>query len=95
MASKHTYSMQIHAVCPVDGSSDCYELTIENNGRPFAVEKLRGLVAEATDEPHFQEEITRRIATGLTDIITTFSKIEVRTEGWHKGVKIISEFTLE
>lgn len=77
---KVTYTTTFTATCPVDGSTDIYELTVTSESAWYRVEKLLEVIGVATKEPAFQEEITDRIAQEFPGAI-------VETTGEHSGVR--------
>lgn len=75
---KVEHSLRISCQCPVDQSTDCYELTVRVN-RLLHVEDILAAVKENTKVAASQEEVTKKIAAALG--------VEVVTVGYHSGVK--------
>lgn len=75
---KITYERQITCRCPVDNSTDVYDMRIESDDI-IRVEAINALVVQIRDEPTLQEDLTQRFANELDAVVTTI--------GHHSGVK--------
>lgn len=73
------YDLRITGLCPVDGSADAYDLTLEAGGE-VRVEAILDAVREVTREPATQEAITLDLRRRLPGRVTTV--------GWHSGVRV-------
>lgn len=83
MRTLNTYSLNIHARCPADGTLDLYDLVVEGP-EMLAVETLLEIVRELTDEPIYQEDLTERLAERLAGW-------KVTLRGDHSRVRVWSE----
>lgn len=72
------YRLTITATCPVDGTTDVYEVTLKTNDM-LKVEAILDAVKHYTGKPIFQERLTFVLAMALQS--------EVTTKGTHSGVK--------
>ncbi len=75
---KVTHEFTMRAVCPVDGKSDLYAVTVETD-RLLKIEDILGEISAAAEEPDFQENITVDLARRLGAHVTTI--------GVHTGIK--------
>ncbi len=66
------------AICPVNGSRDVYQMTVETS-ETIEVERILAAVEQATKEPVYQESLTQWLADGLGATVTT--------EAVHSGVE--------
>jgi len=74
----NTYQLQVRTQCPVtDGETDLYQVTITSESI-IEVERILAFFAKYMDQKIFQEELTRRAATGLG--------AKVESIGIHSGV---------
>lgn len=76
MRVEHT--LDVVAVCPVDGLPDVYVLTVRA-ARLIKVEDILAVTAGLAGERVFQEDLTQRIHRALG--------CEVETVGYHSGVR--------
>lgn len=74
MRARYTFMMK--AVCPIDGKTDTYEVTVESKYMIKIEDILEA--ANKLPEPAFQEELTQFLAKELGALITTV--------GTHSGV---------
>lgn len=74
---KVEHSLELRAICPVDGLPDVYHCVIRCN-RVLAVEEILAAVDRLKGEKLYQEELTRKLHRALA--------AEVETVGWHSGV---------
>lgn len=72
------HSLEVKAICPVDGSEDRYVLTVRTS-RMLNVEEILSVVAPLFGATLFQEELTQRVHNALG--------CEVETLGYHSGVR--------
>lgn len=77
--------MTIVGSCPVDGSTDVYELVVTAS-RTIPVEQIIKAVHKAVEDPLYQEDVALFIAATLKDV-------EVRLSGRHSGVKTVVTVT--
>lgn len=76
-----THELQITGVCPVDGTTDVYELTVVCVDRVLPVEWILKAVTHVTQGPVFQEDITQQLADELhADVTTSGCHSSVRTQ---------------
>lgn len=73
-----THTLEVVALCPVDGLPDVYELTVRA-ARVVKVEDILSAVAHCASERLFQEDLTQRVHRALA--------CEVETVGYHSGVR--------
>lgn len=76
MRVEHT--LEVTALCPVDGLPDVYALTVRA-ARVVKVEDILAAAAQFAGEKLFQEELTQRVHRSLA--------CEVETVGHHSGVR--------
>lgn len=76
MRVEHT--LEVVALCPVDGLPDVYTLTVRA-ARVVKVEEILSAAAALAGESLFQEELTQRVHRSLA--------CEVETVGYHSGVR--------
>ena len=76
------YTLTMTAKCPVDQSTDVYEVTVTSD-RTIPVEQIRAACRVLGDRPAYQEEITTELAKRLG--------ATVKTVGVHSGVKTVAE----
>lgn len=74
------YRLTVTATCPVDETTDVYELTVRTSGM-LEVEEILSAVKRYTAKPIFQERLTFVLAMTLQS--------EVTTKGTHSGVKTV------
>lgn len=81
---KNTYEIQVRAQCPVNPSdTDLYAFTIQSE-TIIEVEKIAAFFAANAGKTNvFQEALTQQCAVTLG--------ARVRSEGWHSGIKVVSE----
>lgn len=72
------YSLSIKCRCPVDKLPDVYDAEILSSSS-LAVEEILKITASFETQEMFQEELTQRLARHTC--------CQVRTVGWHSGVK--------
>lgn len=76
-----THTLTIVGKCPVDGATDIYEMTVAASV-VIPVETILDVVAAATTEPRYQEDLTQTIADALPATTIT-------TKGTHSGVSTV------
>lgn len=81
---KNTYEIQVRAQCPVNPSdTDLYAFTIRSE-TIIEVEKIAAFFkANGGKKNVFQEALTQKCAVTLG--------ANVRSEGWHSGIKVVCE----
>lgn len=82
-----THSLRAVCTCPVDGTQDHYDVTVETRrAEAIPVEDILGVVRElGQGEAIYQEEFTERLWNRLPD------PVKVTTVGVHSGVTTICE----
>ena len=75
---KVEHTVEVVALCPVDGLPDVYTLTVRA-ARVVKVEDILAAVGQVRAERLFQEEVTQRLHRELA--------CEVETIGYHSGVR--------
>jgi len=73
------HKLHIVATCPEDDTTDIYWAEIECGGRLLPVAAIHDAIEEATEEPIYQEQLTKRLAALLG--------VTVRTRGTHSGIR--------
>lgn len=81
---RNTYEYEVRAQCPVQPNDrDVYKFTIYSESL-IEVEKIVAFFAANADKREvFQEALTQQCAVTLG--------AQVRSEGWHSGVRVICE----
>lgn len=69
------------ARCPVNGSLDCYQVTVATIF-DIQVEKILAVAAKFREERIYQEDFTRQLFVALAN-----AGVVVTTVGYHSGVK--------
>lgn len=77
------HRLTVRGICPVSGMADAYNCLIRLHG-VVAVETILAVVDEVTQQPSFQEDITRNLAHQLG--AATKERVGVETHGIHSGV---------
>ena len=72
------YSLEVFALCPVDGKPDIYACTVRS-GRTIQVEDIIAVREELRAAKLFQEDLTAELHRRLA--------AQVETVGWHSGVR--------
>ena len=72
------YELTVRAICPVDGSTDIYHVTVESR-RTVMVETILEVAASFAPRKITQEVLTVEMATALW--------CRVVSVGYHSGVK--------
>lgn len=72
------YEFELTGICPADQRADIYSCEVVA-ARTISVEVILEAAKTATLIPRYQEDITRELHRILA--------AEVRTVGWHSGVK--------
>jgi NADPH-dependent 7-cyano-7-deazaguanine reductase QueF len=75
---KVEHTLEVVALCPVDGKPDVYTLTVRAS-RVVKVEEILSAAAKCSAERMFQEDLTQRVHRELA--------CEVETVGYHSGVR--------
>lgn len=73
-----THTLQVVAVCPVDGKPDVYECTVLTS-RIIPVEEIVAAVVALKDRKAYQEDVCQELHRQLA--------CEVKLVGYHSGVK--------
>lgn len=74
---KVEHTLEVVAMCPVDGLPDVYTLTVRAS-RVMKVEDILAAAAQCAQERLFQEDLTQRLHRVLA--------CQVETVGFHSGV---------
>lgn len=81
---RNTYEIEVRAQCPVNATdTDRYEFTITSESMIQVESIIDFFTTNAGHAEIFQEELTRRAAVTLG--------AQVRSVGWHSGVKVTCE----
>lgn len=80
---KNVYEFGLKALCPVDGTLDEYEFSIEAP-HTIEAEKIAAFIAASAERKVFQEDLTM-------DCINELGATRAISTGWHSGIKVRSE----